>query len=493
MTFLGELMYEWTEMGPRFETVITTVLHFDKVVDRKLVEAIIHERLLVFDRFRSIVKLNARSHTHKWTPLERVKMGYHLVEHRLPPPGTRKELEAFISRAYSEPLDPNHPLWRFYIVPLAGHKCAVVTRIHHSVGDGVTLVQVMLSLMGRAEAKKQPRVMKKRRPVSWVQTLANPLRFSSRCFQFAAGVAKGFAYPLRPQDTPNPLKIPSIAQLTTGRRVACGTSIPLQLFKTAGKRMDGTINDMIVATLTATLRRYLLTHDARLFADGTKAPRISVLFPFNMRYGRIDVSDPKQFGNQFTLLPLDLPIHERDPIRIMLAAKQCCDEIKESPMAFIITALNKLAMTLLPAKWYHALTFACLEKSTGMFTNVPGPKKPMLLAGQVVTDLMFYVPALASCTFSVMSYDGSVRFGVMTNQGGKLDPNELTSFFHEEFHRLHDASKGLQPRVRRPEASPWNWALLFVFVILLSRWKYLFISYAAATCIAWLLSSSRAF
>jgi len=482
-------MYEWTEIGPRLETVITTVLHFDKVVDRKLVEAIIAEKLLVFDRFRSIVKPNAGSHTHTWTRLKRIDMSYHLVEHRLPSPATRKELEAFISSMYRKQLDTSHPLWRFYIVPLDGNKCAVVTRIHHSVGDGVTLIEVMLSLMGREEAKKQPHVFKKRPPASWTKTMANPLQFSSRCLHFVLGAAKGSTYPLRRKDTPNVLKIPSIAQLTTEKKVACGASIPLQLFKEAGRRMDGTVNDMIVATLTATLRRYLLAHDTCLNDGNT--PRISVLFPFNMRYGRINVSDPKQFGNQFTLLPLDLPIHEKDPISIMLASKKCCDEIKESPMAFIITGLNKLAMSILPAKWYHTLTFTCLEKSTGMFTNVPGPKKPVLLAGQVVSDLMFYVPALASITFSVLSYNGSIRFGVMTNQGGgKINPNELTNIFYEEFHCLYDASKGLHPDVQRSETNPLTkWAILCVFILLLSRWDYLLTVYIAATFITWLMET----
>jgi len=98
-------------------------------------------------------------------------------------------------------------------------------------------------------------------------------------------------------------------------------------------------------------------------------------------------------------------------------------------------------MKLLPSEWYHSLTFYLLEKATGLFTNVPGPRKSVSVAGEIVDDLMFYVPALCSTTFSILSYNGYINFGVMANKGGGLNikPQELTRLFREQFYQIHEA------------------------------------------------------
>mmetsp|Transcript_11690 Transcript_11690/g.16174 ORF Transcript_11690/g.16174 Transcript_11690/m.16174 type:complete len:241 (-) Transcript_11690:174-896(-) len=115
--------------------------------------------------------------------------------------------------------------------------------------------------------------------------------------------------------------------------------------------------------------------------------------------------------------------------------------MKQSPMPAVITILNKAAMKLLPSTWYHSLTFYLLEKATGLFTNVPGPREAVSVAGEGIDDIMFYVPALCSTTFSILSYNGYINFGVMANKGGGLNikPEELTQIFTEQFYEIHGA------------------------------------------------------
>jgi len=430
MTFLGELLYQWSEIDASLEHVITCVMYFNKHPDVGRVKQLLRERLLVYDRFCSIavndeeeggdIDINHDQtgqhyhhghHHHAWEKLEveAIDMDYHLVEIDLPAGSTKKEVDTFVASTYAARLDPDKPLWRFYLVRVSSGISACVCRIHHSVGDGTTLIEVLLSLMDKKnktghakslqekqkkeeeekedtkeqspqkELKSQQRkeemkrreeedvttvinsttIMKnkseeiskekrtirsyatKRSSPSWISTLRTPPPvFALRVMKWVWGVLMAIMYVFHRKDTPNRLKIGSVKLLSTGRTVSHGMKIPLKLFKESGRLVGGTINDVIVATLTATVRRYLEKHDPDLFQDKSSTPpRITVLFPLNMRFGSdINISDPSQFGNQFTLVPLSLPLEyaagntQEELIDLLIACKCYCDEMKLSPM-----------------------------------------------------------------------------------------------------------------------------------------------------------------
>eukprot|EP00467_Chlorarachnion_reptans_P008560 CAMPEP_0114527612 /NCGR_PEP_ID=MMETSP0109-20121206/23721_1 /TAXON_ID=29199 /ORGANISM="Chlorarachnion reptans, Strain CCCM449" /LENGTH=454 /DNA_ID=CAMNT_0001709613 /DNA_START=321 /DNA_END=1682 /DNA_ORIENTATION=- len=440
MTFLGELMYEWSQIGPSYETVISTALYLQGRPERKHLEDVISKRLLVFDRFRSVVSRDKKTNDWTWTTVsqEDVDLDYHICEVELPEPVEKAEVEKFVGLTYGKPMDPTRPLWRCYILSTVD-GCACVIRIHHSVGDGTTLVEVLFKMM--EESKDTRPHSSKKRKRDWLQLLVNPLEVSSQAFLLLWGVLMGLTFIFHPPDSPSCLKLSSVKKLSTRKIVASAKSIPLKLFKEAGKRIGGTVNDVVMATLTSTIRRYLKEHkDSSLSAKGRL--QYTVFFPMNMRTGPPNVHDPSQFGNQFTLVPMNLPIHEEDPSQVLMTTKQYCDEMKASPMALIITILNKIAMNILSPQLYHKITFYLFEKGSGFVTNVPGPTKPVYIAGHEVTDMMFYVPAFVACTFTIMSYNGSVNFGCLVDQGDSgIDPSKLTKFFYEEFFRLHSEAK----------------------------------------------------
>jgi diacylglycerol O-acyltransferase len=75
----------------------------------------------------------------------------HVTRVRLEAPADLAALQRFVAAKRSEPLPPEHPLWRAYLVaPVllddGTRGAAVVTGFHHAIADGVRLTQVMLSL-----------------------------------------------------------------------------------------------------------------------------------------------------------------------------------------------------------------------------------------------------------------------------------------------------------------------------------------------------------
>jgi len=81
-----------------------------------------------------------------WEDDPNFKLETHLERVELPPPADQKALLDLVSQLMSTGLDYSRPLWRFYLIENFGEGSAFIARIHHSIADGITLMQVLLSL-----------------------------------------------------------------------------------------------------------------------------------------------------------------------------------------------------------------------------------------------------------------------------------------------------------------------------------------------------------
>ncbi len=70
----------------------------------------------------------------------------HIKRIRLPGKADQIELQRFVAQLASEHLDKARPLWQMHIVEDYEGGAAVITRIHHAIGDGIALIGMMLSL-----------------------------------------------------------------------------------------------------------------------------------------------------------------------------------------------------------------------------------------------------------------------------------------------------------------------------------------------------------
>jgi len=69
---------------------------------------------------------------------------------------------------------------------------------------------------------------------------------------------------------------------------------------------------------------------------------------------------------------------------------------------------------------------------------VPGPQMPLFMAGAEVSDLMFWVPQTGSIGvgISILSYNGRVHFGLISDGKCISKPQEVIKRFQPEFETL---------------------------------------------------------
>ena len=78
------------------------------------------------------------------------------------------------------------------------------------------------------------------------------------------------------------------------------------------------------------------------------------------------------------------------------------------------------------------------EKASAVLTNVPGPRQPLYLGGARIGEMMFWVPqnGTIGMGISILSYDGEVYFGMISDRRLVPDPDAIVARFRTEFDKL---------------------------------------------------------
>jgi diacylglycerol O-acyltransferase / wax synthase len=414
--------------------MVTGVLMLDGRLEPKRLRTLLDTRLAPFGRFHQrVVRPRTRGGMPHWQDDAKFEIGNHVSHVALPAPGGDKALNAFVSEQMSTPLDFTKPLWHVHLIDGYEGGSVVLARIHHSIADGIALVRVMLSL-----TDPTPNASRRRRsaassnhtgPLDWLPGAASG---AAKLLQDPGRIAEG-AYRLGrlvllPPDPPTPFK----GELGRRKRAAWSKPVPLEDFKAIGRAFGATVNDVLVATATGALRRYLERR-----GESSKRLEIRASVPVNLR----PVDDAHRLGNSFGLVFLTLPIGIVDPVRRLRAIKKEMDELKRSPEALVaFGVLNVMGLAPVEVERLGLRFFG--SKATAVLTNVPGPREPLYLAGRRLDRVMFWVPQSGrlGLGISILSYAGGVMLGVATDEGLVADPEKIVDAFEKEFRSLKTAA-----------------------------------------------------
>jgi hypothetical protein len=112
-------------------------------------------------------------------------------------------------------------------------------------------------------------------------------------------------------------------------------------------------------------------------------------------------------------------------------------EIKHSPEA-VVTISVLAGMGAAPGLLEDFTLAYFVTKVSGVVTNVPGPRRPVYLAGTEVTGVIGWVPRAGDLSFGVaiFSYNGTVTVGVAADAAVVPDPQALVAALETEVQSL---------------------------------------------------------
>jgi WS/DGAT/MGAT family acyltransferase len=216
--------------------------------------------------------------------------------------------------------------------------------------------------------------------------------------------------------------------LGRSKRVAWCDPLPMGEVKVIGKALHCSINDVLLSTAAGALRDYM-----ERGGDKTIGVELRAVVPVNLR----PIEKAGDLGNQFGLVFVDLPIGMDDPIERMLTVRKRMRELKGSSQPIVAFVLLS-AVGMGPKILQDQISGLIGRNATAVMTNVPGPQKPLYFSGREIDEIDFWVPQSGGIGMglSILTYNGKVQFGLITDAGLVPDPENVINKFGEEFEKL---------------------------------------------------------
>ena len=445
----------WLHMeDPTNLMFVVGVLRFDGPLDAAALKTTLAARLLRFHRFRQRLKKSRRPLRHlQWEDDPHFDINAHIHSVALPSPADDAALQKLIGDFASTPLDMSKPLWQMHLVEGVNREgCAVVVRIHHAIADGLALIYVLLSVLDEQPDAIWVDAETTGADGSLLDTLLRPatavLHTTRKLTDTAVSQSRDLlTHPGKVIDmakTAGDLAFASARLLRLGpdadtvlrgklgvaKRVAWSEPIPLSVVKLVGKSSGATVNDVLLTTFTGTLRRYLASR-----GEPVDNLEIRVMVPVALR----PLAESANLGNHFGNVILSLPIRVADPWERLQLLKERMTALKQSPEAtLMLTSMSLIGYA--PGDLASRLIELFSKSCSAIMTNVPGPQHPLYLTGVELQNVMVWGPLSGrlGVSSSILSYNGRVTLGIISDANLVPDPEALVAAFSQEFSALQD-------------------------------------------------------
>jgi WS/DGAT/MGAT family acyltransferase len=362
-----------------------------------------------------------------WVVDPQFDLRYHVRQTALPAPGGDEQLQQLMARVMTQRLDRDYPLWEYWLVEgLEQDRWALITKIHHSMVDGVGGAEMYRAVLDVSPKPAPP-------PATWddqstlepsslmlaalaaADAILLPLHGAgaiwralddpARTVREAASTLRGMARYVRAL-APAPRS--SLNGSIGRQRRYTWARASLDDVKTIKNELGGTVNDVFLAVITSGFRDLLLARGEQ------PAPGIvRSLVPVSVR----QPGEEGTFENRVSALVADLPVEMSDPAERLATLVSQMTELKassESEAGEAFVGLRPYTPFALASLFVRAVFSIPQREIVTITTSVPGPQLPLYALGRRLEEIIPYVPIATTLRTGVciFTYNGKVTFGI---------------------------------------------------------------------------------
>jgi len=398
--------------------------------------ALYQAKLPLVPRYRQRVRtLPLQVFRPYWADDEHFDLRYHLRHAAVPPPGDTAALTEMAARIFAQRLDRARPLWEtWFLEGLEGGRWAIISKVHHCMVDGIGGSDLMEALFDLSPQFDPPV------PVPWeprpgpaiadvlaggaIDTVTWPARqladlpgFLRRRMRTPAqlvGFGRGLTASARR------LAMPSASSLNGSigpHRRWTWTTASLTEVKRIGRALGVTVNDVVLAVITAGFRDLL--RERGELAEGVV---VRSLVPVSLRGS----DERRPVSNKVSAILVNLPVGEPAPVLRLEQLHAQMQDLKRTRQAvgaeFLTEILGFAAPSLLALGSAAAFRIPQPLVQT-VTTNVPGPRFPLYILGRQMLDVHPYVPIAENLRIGVaiFSYLDEFSFGITADYRAVAD------------------------------------------------------------------------
>jgi len=392
-----------------------------------------------------------------WRDDEKFNLDYHIRHTALPRPGTEAQLKRLSARIMQQHLDRNRPLWEMWIVEgLEGNRFAIISKAHHCMIDGVSGVDLMNILMSPKPEQpipEEPDYVPREAPNGSQLLRDELLRRLSLPIEVAKD-ANRFIQEAEDVRQETLIRIRALAETLGGslRRVSTTPfnhpigphrrfdwlTMDLAELKAMRRVLGGSLNDLVLATVTGAVRRFLIHRRV-----DPSIIHFRAMTPVSVR----SETESGKLGNRVSAWLAELPVEEPDPQKRLQIIRKRTQELKKSKSAVAANLLTRVV------DWSSSTILALGARNVTrllpfnmVVTNVPGPQLPLYTLGARMLEVFPHVPLVDNLGLGValMSYDGKLCWGFNADYDLVPDLDRFVTNIVESFEELRELTVPLE-------------------------------------------------
>ncbi|MGI3779700.1 MAG: wax ester/triacylglycerol synthase family O-acyltransferase, partial [Janthinobacterium lividum] len=413
----------------------------------------IGRRLSTARRYRQTVRWTAGNSRNggraRWVDDPDFDVRHHVRGVTLPAPGSPAQLQDLVATEFARLLDRTRPLWEIVVVDgLSDGGFALVVKTHHAMVDGVGALDIARVLLDPADAAPEdraPQTPSDRLLIAAVgpagltrhglvrhDLVRNGLILGRRVRQAARATVAGAGLGIVPAPISS-LNAPTTAQ----RRVALART-RLRDYRQVAAGAQCKVNDVVLAVVTAAIRRLLLSRGEKLGPSAT----VRAMVPIDIRAGA-----PSELGNQVSAFFVDLPIGRSDPLLMLRRVAASMNRLKA--MSQPLGPSMGIGLIGLAPDVLHAAAARTVNNSTPRFFNVAvsnliGPTVSLYLGDARLREMFPLVPLGdgQSVSVAVASYHGAMAFGINADRAAMPEADRFARWIEQALADLVGAVGG---------------------------------------------------
>lgn len=398
-----------------------------------------------------------------WIDAPHLDLDYHVQRVAVPAPGGPREFAEVISTIASVGLERDRPLWQVWFVEgLAGGHVAYVTKVHHSLADGMASERLLAGAfaerpdhtpMGAGEALEAESApgwwrlvglgiadamrMLVALPLLLLRTARAARRRRAHTRGGSDSGAKPFAGPHTRFD-----------ETLTPHRWFAYEIFDLMEIKNVSHAFGASVNDVLLAMTGGALRTYLHAHGELPDASLTAAVPVSVRKP----------GEERTWGNRVTTWYVTLATNVADPAArlrgIMRSTRAARAEMEATDpelqhawaeywrlFRLVVLGVPKIARPFIGRPSYNAIV-----------SSVPGPRVPLYRHGARLVHMISMGPLVEGIgvNFTGWSYAGEMAVAVMACREHSPDIWDLAGALRTSLDELTAAAEARASGVAPP-------------------------------------------
>jgi diacylglycerol O-acyltransferase len=381
------------------------------------------QRLLHYDRFRSTVHHNHKDGWH-FKEVENFDVKTIIKSKDV---ANEMELHLEVDRISKLPMDDMEkvPAWAIHLIHnTTGGVSGMVVRIHHVIGDGISLVSTMERMFDEFIDTSDSNT-KKEGTASKVKQVSSPniLNFIGQFFSAVAAAFHILALPGSSYDSDIKFTSPNkqTLKMTSDRSLILFPCLHLDFIKLIKNAAGVTVNDVMMAITTGAIRRYCEEVGDPVLKDKvlTRA-LVPVAFPRPVK----ESHDPvKALRNNWAFITCQLPVGVTTSKARLGECSRAMQSIKYSSAAAVQMWIQTNVLPIMPQFLQRKTAYDIFSRHSMVFSNVPGPPAPIHVCKEKVLGIQVIFPNLLTQCL-IVSYAGEVFNNMVLD--GQLLPNANT-------------------------------------------------------------------